>query len=82
MDTSAFKQVACKCIKRKVSDKVDKIRKEVDILLNLSHVCVLSAEYMHLLTTCPAQHQYCSRSDARRQFPVGGLCEALPLTLI
>ncbi|TFK86160.1 kinase-like protein [Polyporus arcularius HHB13444] len=37
MDTSAFKQVACKCIKRKVSDKVDKIRKEVDILLNLSH---------------------------------------------
>ncbi|RPD57045.1 kinase-like protein [Lentinus tigrinus ALCF2SS1-6] len=37
MDTSAFKQVACKCIKRKVSDKVEKIRKEVDILLNLSH---------------------------------------------
>ncbi|EJF66900.1 kinase-like protein [Dichomitus squalens LYAD-421 SS1] len=37
MDTSAFKQVACKCIKRKSSDKIEKIRKEVDILLNLSH---------------------------------------------
>ncbi|KAI0756779.1 kinase-like protein [Daedaleopsis nitida] len=37
MDTTAFKQAACKCIKRKGSDKVDKIRKEVDILLNLSH---------------------------------------------
>ncbi|PIL31727.1 transporter [Ganoderma sinense ZZ0214-1] len=37
MDTSAFKQVACKCIKRKSSDKIEKIRKEVDILLNLTH---------------------------------------------
>ncbi|KAI0715375.1 kinase-like protein [Earliella scabrosa] len=37
MDTSAFRQVACKCIKRKSSDKVDKIRKEVDILLNINH---------------------------------------------
>ena len=39
MDTSAFKQVACKCIKRKSSDKIEKIRKEVDILLDISHVC-------------------------------------------
>ncbi|KAI0361379.1 kinase-like protein [Trametes cingulata] len=39
MDTTAFKQVACKCIKRRGSDKLDKIKKEVDILLNLSHVC-------------------------------------------
>lgn len=38
MDASAFKQVACKCIKRKSNDKVEKIRKEVDILLNISHV--------------------------------------------
>ena len=38
MDTSAFKQVACKCIRRKSSDKIEKIRKEVDILLNLTHV--------------------------------------------
>ncbi|KAI0801044.1 kinase-like protein [Fomes fomentarius] len=37
MDASAFKQVACKCIKRKSNDKVEKIRKEVDILLNISH---------------------------------------------
>ncbi|KAI0375231.1 kinase-like protein [Pilatotrama ljubarskyi] len=37
MDTTAFKQVACKCIKRRNSDKLDKIKKEVDILLNLSH---------------------------------------------
>lgn len=42
MDTSAFKQVACKCIKRKNSDKIEKIRKEVDILLNLTHVCRVS----------------------------------------
>ncbi|KAI0328178.1 kinase-like protein [Cubamyces sp. BRFM 1775] len=37
MDTTAFKQVACKCIKRRANDKLDKIKKEVDILLNLSH---------------------------------------------
>ncbi|KAI0639637.1 kinase-like protein [Trametes polyzona] len=37
MDTSAFKQVACKCIKRRGSNKLDKIQKEVDILLNLTH---------------------------------------------
>ncbi|KAI8990495.1 kinase-like protein [Trametes punicea] len=37
MDTTAFKQVACKCIKRRSSDKMDKMKKEVDILLNLSH---------------------------------------------
>ncbi|KAI0778409.1 kinase-like protein [Trametes elegans] len=37
MDTTAFKQVACKCIKRRGSDKLEKVKKEVDILLNLSH---------------------------------------------
>ncbi|KAH9857953.1 kinase-like protein [Lenzites betulinus] len=37
MDTTAFKQVACKCIKRRSSGKLDKIKKEVDILLNLTH---------------------------------------------
>ncbi|KAL7285485.1 hypothetical protein ACG7TL_000582 [Trametes sanguinea] len=37
MDTTAFRQVACKCIKRRSSDKLEKIQKEVDILLNLSH---------------------------------------------
>ncbi|KAL1951464.1 hypothetical protein VTO73DRAFT_613 [Trametes versicolor] len=37
MDTTAFKQVACKCIKRRGSDKLDKVKKEVDILLNLQH---------------------------------------------
>ncbi|OJT02724.1 Meiosis-specific serine/threonine-protein kinase mek1 [Trametes pubescens] len=37
MDTTAFKQVACKCIKRRGSDKLDKVKKEVDILLNLTH---------------------------------------------
>ncbi|KAI0673365.1 kinase-like protein [Trametes maxima] len=37
MDTTAFKQVACKCIKRRSSDKLEKTKKEVDILLNLSH---------------------------------------------
>lgn len=43
MDTSAFKQVACKCIKRKSNDKIGKIKKEVDILLTLSHVCGTSS---------------------------------------
>ena len=38
MDSTAFKQVACKSIRRKINDKIDKVRKEVDILLNLSHV--------------------------------------------
>ncbi|OSD03305.1 kinase-like protein [Trametes coccinea BRFM310] len=37
MDITAFRQVACKCIKRRSSDKLEKIQKEVDILLNLSH---------------------------------------------
>ncbi|OBZ79927.1 putative serine/threonine-protein kinase fhkC [Grifola frondosa] len=37
MDTSAHKQAACKCIKRKSNDKLAKVRKEVDILLALNH---------------------------------------------
>lgn len=38
MDTSASRQVACKTIKRKSKDKVDKVMKEVDILISLNHV--------------------------------------------
>ncbi|TFY62844.1 hypothetical protein EVJ58_g3605 [Rhodofomes roseus] len=37
MDTSASRQAACKTIKRKSKDKVDKVMKEVDILLSLDH---------------------------------------------
>ncbi|KAI0734662.1 kinase-like protein [Fomitopsis betulina] len=37
MDTSASRQVACKTIKRKSKDKVDKVMKEVDILISMSH---------------------------------------------
>lgn len=46
MDTTAFKQVACKCIKRRSSGKLDKIKKEVDILLNLSHVRCLRPSFL------------------------------------
>ncbi|CCL98512.1 uncharacterized protein FIBRA_00511 [Fibroporia radiculosa] len=37
MDASAYRQVACKTIKRKSQDKVDKVMKEVDILIALDH---------------------------------------------
>ncbi|KZT02399.1 kinase-like protein, partial [Laetiporus sulphureus 93-53] len=37
MDTTAFRQAACKTIKRKSKDKVEKVMKEVDILIALNH---------------------------------------------
>ncbi|EMD41943.1 hypothetical protein CERSUDRAFT_147367 [Gelatoporia subvermispora B] len=37
MDTSAYRQVACKSIKRKSRDTVDKVMKEVNILISLNH---------------------------------------------
>ncbi|KAH9944190.1 kinase-like protein [Epithele typhae] len=37
MDSTANRQVACKCIKRKGNDKIDKVKKEVDILAHLVH---------------------------------------------
>ncbi|GBE77811.1 Meiosis-specific serine/threonine-protein kinase mek1 [Sparassis crispa] len=37
MDTTEHRQVACKSIKRKNNDKIEKVMKEVDILLRLTH---------------------------------------------
>ncbi|KAI0963960.1 hypothetical protein AcW1_000896 [Taiwanofungus camphoratus] len=37
MDASAHRQVACKTIKRKSNDKIDKVMKEVNILIALNH---------------------------------------------
>ncbi|KAH9948164.1 kinase-like protein, partial [Amylocystis lapponica] len=37
MDTSEYRQVACKSIKRKNNDKIDKVMKEVNILISLHH---------------------------------------------
>ncbi|OSX67305.1 hypothetical protein POSPLADRAFT_1129419, partial [Postia placenta MAD-698-R-SB12] len=37
IDTIAYRQVACKTIKRKSHDKIEKVMKEVDILIALDH---------------------------------------------
>ncbi|OCH94717.1 kinase-like protein [Obba rivulosa] len=37
MDASAYRQVACKSIKRKSRDAIDKVMKEVNILISLDH---------------------------------------------
>ena len=73
MDTSAFKQVACKCIKRKPGDKIEKIKKEVDILLNLSHVREMVSyahASMHTTHVFTAKYQYSSCSNERRKLSV------------
>ena len=51
MDTSASRQVACKTIKRKSKDKVDKVMKEVDILLSLDHVCASLSAVRYLTSS-------------------------------
>ena len=47
---SSYKQVACKIIKKKKDQKLDKLLKEVRILTGLNHVGALSLKLFLVLT--------------------------------
>lgn len=65
----SYKQVACKIIKKKKNQRMDKMMKEVRILTALNHVC-LETPYVLNLTFSSGDYQQGLRRSQRRDISV------------